>query len=302
MSSLEAGPSSSARQKNRLSGPGSTNVTEDAVYRYALRVAYLAHLTQPKVARVTSSSVTPIRPPLDPASKRGSVAGKESNKSIEYVIRDHFSALHDIFKDEKKSTKSNKIPKELVKILRGRLGEITSGRDQNPNFLDPYLQRDLKIFYQALQQPGFRKQFKENNSKIEDLVLVYLKTAQGELKQAQLPADITWQAKLQDHVSIFVGILKECLQTKECCSSVTPEMMARLEMYQSKMSGGPKTLPTTTNGISMNVDDMVMVKVVQEIFNISPQQLQKDISLLKKDCNEQVSFLIFIIYTHYFLS
>lgn len=295
MSSLEAGPSSSARQKNRLSGPGSTNVTEEAVYEYALRVAYLAHLTQPKVARAIPSSVTPVRPTLDPALKRGSVTGKDPNRSIEYVIRDHFSAFHDIFKDEKKSTKSNKIPKELVKILRNRLGDITSGRDQNPIFLDPYLQRDLKLFYQALQQPGFRKQFKESNSKIEDLVLNYLKIAQEELKQAQLPADITWQAKLQDHVSIFVGILKECLQTKECAYSVTPEMMARLEMYQSKMSGGPKTPHTTTNGVSMNVEDMEMVKVVQAIFNISPQQIQKDINLLRKDCTEQVSFLNFII-------
>ncbi|GBB88076.1 hypothetical protein RclHR1_14600003 [Rhizophagus clarus] len=289
MSNLEAGQSSSARQKNRLSGPGPTNVTEETVYQYALRVAYLAHLTQPKVARVIPTSATPVRPPPDPVSKRGSVAGKDPNKSIEYVIRDHFSALHELFKDEKKSTKSNKIPKELVKILRTRLGDITSGRDQRPIYSDPYLQRDLKIFYQALQQPGFRKQFKESNSKIEDLVLIYLKTAQGELKQAQLPADITWQAKLQDHVSIFVGILKECLQTKECASSATPEMMARLEMYQSKMSGGPKTPHTTTNGISMNVEDMEMVKTVQAIFNISPQQVQKDINLLKKDCNEQAA-------------
>ncbi|RGB39698.1 hypothetical protein C1646_602802, partial [Rhizophagus diaphanus] len=264
-------------------------VTEEAVYEYALRVAYLAHLTQPKVARAIPSSVTPVRPTLDPALKRGSVTGKDPNRSIDNVIRDHFSAFHDIFKDEKKSTKSNKIPRELVKILRNRLGDITSGRDQNPIFLDPYLQRDLKLFYQALQQPGFRKQFKENNSKIEDLVLNYLKTAQGELKQAQLPADITWQAKLQDHVSIFVGILKECLQTKECAYSVTPEMMARLEMYQSKMSGGPKTPHTTTNGVSMNVEDMEMVKVVQAIFNISPQQIQKDINLLRKDCTEQAA-------------
>src|SRR5581483_8454788 len=229
----------------------------------------------------------PTRPSLDPSLKRISTTGKDKH-SLENVLSGHFAAFQEIFKDEKKQTKSNRIPKELVKILRNRLGEITSSREQNPIYMDPYLQKDLKLFYQALQQQGFRKQFKDANSKVEDIVLIYLKTAQGELKQASLPPEITWQAKLQDHVSIFVGILKECLQ--ECPSPVTPEMMARLEMYQSKMTGGPKKPPTTTNGISTDVQDMEMVKTVQAVFNIPLSQVQKDINTLKKDCNEQVSF------------
>jgi hypothetical protein len=295
MSSLE-GQSSSARQIYRLSGPSSTNVSEEAVYQYALRVAYLAHLTQPRVPRAVPSVANPIRPPLDPSPKRNSVAGKDRH-SIENVISGHFAIFDNIF-NEKKSTKSNRIPRELVKILRSRLGDITSGKDQNPIYMDPYLQKDLKMFYQSLQQQGFRKQFKDANSKIEDIVLIYLKTAQGELKKANLPADIPWQAKLQDHVSIFVGILKECLQSRECASSVTSEMLDRLEMYQSTMSGGPKKPKTTTNGISMNVEDMEMVKVVQAIFNIHTNQLQKDVNALKKDCNEQVS-LSYSLFKYY---
>src|ERR1044072_4372877 len=124
MSSLEAGQSSSARQKNRLSSPSSVN--EETVYQYALRVAYLAHLTQPRVPRAVSSVNNPIKPPLDLSPKRNSVAGKYKH-SIENVISSHLSILDNIF-NEKKSTKSNRIPKELVNILRSRLGDITSGR------------------------------------------------------------------------------------------------------------------------------------------------------------------------------
>ncbi|CAG8589825.1 11649_t:CDS:10 [Funneliformis caledonium] len=290
MNSLEVGQSSSAKsdsgRKKRLSGPGPTNLTEELVYQYALRVAYLVYLTQPKIPKAIkaapSQTVAPAFRPPQEASKRGSFAGKDSSKTTLEQFTNHLVAFQDIFKDEKKSMKSNKIPKELIKILRDRLGDITTGRDRNPDYQDPYLQRDLSLFYHSLQQQNFRKQFKES-TKIEDIVLAYLKIAQDELKKAQMPANIKWQAKLTEHVVIFVGILKECLLKT---SSVTPEMMSRLEIYLTKMSGAPK-VPPTINGISTNVEDMAMVKIVQAIFNISPNQAQKDVNALKNICSEQ---------------
>ncbi|CAG8845371.1 21920_t:CDS:1, partial [Racocetra persica] len=213
-------------------GLGST-ITEDSVYKYALRVAYLAFLTEvktskvPKAAPVSASTSAQLKPHSDTGSSK-----RASLYSAEKLVVNAF----DMFKDEKKA---HKIPKELVKVLRDRLEQITTGRDRDPTYQDPYFMKELKIFHQALQQSSFRQQFKSSNSKIEDIVLIFLRTSQVELKKAQLPPNVTWQSKLTDHVSLFVGILKDCLQTKECQSPATPDLLARLEIYQTKMSSTP---------------------------------------------------------------
>ncbi|KAF0466401.1 c2 domain protein [Gigaspora margarita] len=260
---------------------GGLGPTEESVYKYALRVAYLAFLTEvkakPKSAPASTSSSKLSAEPA--SSKRASLYGAQNLA---------FNAF-DMFKDDKKS---HKIPKELVKVLRDRLEKITNGRDQT--YQDPYFMKELKIFHQALQQSSFRQQFKSSNSKIEDIVLIFLRTSQVELKKAQLPPNVTWQSKLTDHVSMFVGILKECLKTKECQSPATPDLLARLEIYQTKMSSTPT--PSGGSGGSANassgqsIEDMDMVLVVQSIFGISTSQLQKDLNSLKKECTVQKAF------------
>ncbi|CAG8562263.1 3276_t:CDS:10 [Acaulospora colombiana] len=279
-------------QLGRVSSPGPSNTEEDLAYQYALRVAYLAYLTQPKVPKAITSSPTPVhaRPASDPTPKRQSVVAPATLQS---AVTSHLSVIGDLFKDpDKKGHKNLKFPKELIKVLRERLEFILSGRDPNPIYKDHYFKNDLIIFCQALQQPGFRQQFKANNSKIEDIVLIFLKTSQGELKRAQLPPNITWQSKLTEHVSKFVGILKECLKTKECSSSSTPELLARLEIYQTKMSTSPATGGGgghTSENVSDTIDDMAMVKLVQSIFKVSTSQAQKDVNAIKKDCTLQAA-------------
>ncbi|CAG8512939.1 13450_t:CDS:10 [Ambispora leptoticha] len=292
--------SGSKRGSKILSGGGSSLVTDEVVYAYALRVAYLAHLSQPVLppvmAPVSSESQNKRFSTVSLAGLGGGLnqhkaSVHEQIDNIGSTISSGFSQIHELFKDEKKSSKSQKIPKELIKTLQARLKLIVSGRDPNPIYQDRYLRTDLTLFYNALLQPGFRQQFKSANSKIEDLVLIYLKTAQGELKKATLPPPTTWQDKLTEHVSIFVGILKECLQSKECSGSYSPELIARLDAYQTRFSGSPaaaKAAPSK-NGISNNIEDMTMVKTVQAIFNVPSTQVQKDINKLKSQCTLQAA-------------
>ncbi|CAG8466900.1 6261_t:CDS:10 [Acaulospora morrowiae] len=284
-SSIKGGPD---KRLSRISSPGPSS-DDDLAYQYALRVAYLAYLTQPKVPKATlTPSPTPVKPLSDSSLKRQSVVAPAT---IQSAVTSHFSAIGDLFKDsDKKGHKNQKFPKELIKVLRDRLEFIVSGRDPNPIYKDRYFKNDLAVFYQALQQPGFRQQFKTNNSKIEDIVLIFLKTSQSELRRAQLPQNVTWQSKLTEHVSQFVGILKWCLQTKECNTASTPELLARLEIYQTKMSSPPSTGGGSTNeNASDNIDDMAMVKLVLSIFKVPTNQAQKDISALKKNCTLQAA-------------
>ncbi|CAG8433104.1 7775_t:CDS:10 [Ambispora gerdemannii] len=281
--------SNSRRESRILSGGGFTPVSDEVVYAYALRVAYLAHLSQPVLSPTVAFT------PSDSQNKRFSTAslglgGLNQHKAAVHelgtTISSGFSQLHELFKDDKKSSKSLKIPKELIKALQARLQLIVHGRDHNPIYQDPYLRNDLSLFYNALQKPGFRQQFKSSNSKIEDLVLIYLKTAQGELKKATLTPPTTWQDKLTEHVSIFVGILKECLQTKECAGTYSPELITRLDAYQTRFSGSPAAanVGPSTNGVSSNIEDMKMVKTVQAIFNVPSTQVQKDVNKIMHQC------------------
>ncbi|CAG8613996.1 2788_t:CDS:10, partial [Cetraspora pellucida] len=269
-----------------MSGGLGSTITEDSVYKYALRIAYLAFLTEVKSSKVPKAAPVSASAQLKPSSDT------TSSKRVSLYGADKlpFNAF-DMFKDEKKA---HKIPKELVKVLRDRLEQIINGRDRDPTYQDPYFMKELKIFHQALQQSGFRQQFKSSNSKIEDIVLIFLKTSQVELKKAQIPPNVTWQSKLTDHVSLFVGILKDCLQTKECQSPATPDLLARLEIYQTKMSSTPTTSGgsggTASTGSGTSIEDMDMVKVVKSVFRVSSSQIQKDLNSMKKECTVQKAF------------
>ncbi|KAG9306366.1 hypothetical protein G9A89_018249 [Geosiphon pyriformis] len=287
--------SSSRRNSKVLSGGGSSTVTDESVYAYALRVAYLAYLSRPKVPPLTTAT-------HDVHNKRfsmigGGVGGSNPNRpnsvsdhldNLSSTVSSGLSQFHELFKDDKKGSKSLRIPKELIKALQTRLGMITSGQDPNPVFQDKYLLRNLELFYNLLQQSAFRQQFKNVNSKIEDLVIIYVKTALGELKNVKFPPPTTLHDKLDQHSSIFVGILKECLTSKECAGVASPEMISRLDSYQARFSGnkGSSNNSTSANG---SVDEMNMVKTVQAIFKVSKTQLQKDITAIKKQCTEEAA-------------
>ncbi|RHZ74126.1 hypothetical protein Glove_227g93 [Diversispora epigaea] len=254
----------------RTNEQGSSNVTEDSTYQCALRIAYLAYLTQPK----------PPKPPPSFAPNPQTVAIKnaeDKKRPNSFIGQEIFSGIFD-------TKKSLKIPKELSKALRERLEVIVTGRDPNPIYNDPYFRRDISIFHRSLSQQPFRQQIQQIKSgKIEEVVLLYVRSAQNELKSAPMPPNVTWQAKLTDHVSYFIEILKETLQSRDCISSSTPELLARLETLPSNGAGH------SNGGTSNGTDDMKMVKLVQSIFQISNSQIQKDINAIKKDCTPQAS-------------
>jgi len=268
-----------------MSGSSGNNaVTEDLIYQYALRVAYLTSLTQPKAVPSAPESN------VDPNYKRYS-ASKEKTSHLDQL---HSSVTHGLYqlgeflKEERKGRQ--RIPKELIKALQTRLKNIIDGRDPNPVFQDPYLKTEISLFYDALSRPAFQKQLK-SNSKIEDLVLIYLQTAQIELKKASFEPPVTWQDKLTEHVGIFVELLEEALQSRECAGIANPELMARLNSYKNKF-GAKSNKVANTNVTSSNTDDMAMVKMVQAMFNVSANQLQKDINAIKRQCTEQVGHFL----------
>jgi hypothetical protein len=226
------------------------------------------YLTQPKAPPSTEAPSSfhkeRARPHLDLAAGLGEVFEKKPDKK----------------------SRQHSIPKRLMRTLPGRLRDIIDGRE--PAYRDKYLHKDLKRFYERMQDSKFKAQAKN----VDDLVLTYSQIAQTTLKQADLEPGITWQEKSLEHVSIFVGILIECLQNTQ---EATPELVAWLSSFKQPGTGANKNINKTQPANVMGparVDDMPMVKVVQDIFGVLKPQLQKDIDEIKKECTEQVNMVL----------
>lgn len=169
-------------------------------------------------------------------------------------------------------------------------------------YSDQLIRRTFAAFYGTSTTDTFKRQMKENR-KIEELILNFATTATNVLRKDQSLAGDTWKLELNKHISMFVRMLRECLKT---VGHVTPELMARLDMYAAKLS--PSPTPTDSGydtsstasrsrgepassslGLSMSVIDMEMVKTVAGLFGRSLQDVQKEVYQLKQFCTEKVS-------------
>lgn len=148
------------------------------------------------------------------------------------------------------------------------------------------------------------RQIKENR-KIEELILFFVTTATQALRKDPTLVGDAWKEELNTQISQFVLILRDCLRN---VSHVPPEITSRLEMYTAKLtdvraaetrspsSGSRSSLygsTTTGNGgfSGGSVDDMPLVKTVGHLFGRSDDELQKDVSAIKKFCTDKAALV-----------
>nr|CAG8561270.1 593_t:CDS:10 [Entrophospora candida] len=251
-------------------------ISEDSVYYYSLYVAYLSHLITPGVNKSPPSPILPplLSPQTPPIPLTSPVTSLVDDKSVKRKSSNG-SFISNIFtKDDKK-----KLPKGLIKELEKQLKLIINEKDPNPIFKNTLLKSTLLIFYQLIIQPDFKQQLKlAGGSKIEAIIVIFLKSAQKELKNAKLPPNKTWQTELTEQVSVFVGILSECL--KNSPGQFQPSLLNTLAITRSK---------SIINRVDDVIDDMELVKVVQAVFNIPENRLNEDIKRIKSFCTEQAA-------------
>ena len=105
-------------------------------------------------------------------------------------------------------------------------------------------------------------------------------------------------------------MLRECLRNT---SHVSPELIARLDMYSAKLApsqtasdSGYDSASTSRDrdsvisqkGISNSISDMPMVLNVGHLFKIPQQVMQKEVDELSKTCTEKVSPVVQIRELH----
>ncbi|KAJ7938355.1 hypothetical protein B0H13DRAFT_1698484 [Mycena leptocephala] len=258
-------------------------VSDDDLFNYVLRVSYLSYLMMPKptVETVaTTATTTDLR-------------DRETHSRLSALS--NFS-IGDLFKDVRDGPKSVKFPEKLLKVLEQKLQNIAMGKD--PAYSDQLVRRTMAKFYGQFLVDSFKRQMKENR-KIEELILMFATHATTVLKKEPTLAGDGWKLELNNHIAIFVKMLRECLRS---VNHVSPELLSRLDTYTAKLapsqsssdSGYDSASTSQRDSISVptvssNVADMELVGVVAALFRIPESEVQKEIDGLRSICTEKAA-------------
>ncbi|KAJ7585016.1 hypothetical protein C8J56DRAFT_829275 [Mycena floridula] len=271
-----------ANSENRLS---KYRVTDDDIFSYALRVAFLSYLIMPK----PTGQDNPQGPTYE--SKDREHHSRRSALSS-FSLGDMFDGIRD-------GPKSVKFPEKLLKVLETKLQNIAMGKDLT--YSDQLVRRTMAKFYGQFMVDSFKRQMKENR-KIEELILMFATHATQALKKEPSLVGDAWKLELNNQIAVFVKILRECLRN---VNHVSPELHSRLDIYTAKLApanqpasdSGYDSSSTTTNNrdstgsfvISHSVSEMELVQVVGSLFKIPESAVQKEVDQLRQTCTEKAA-------------
>ncbi len=250
-------------------------------YIYALRVAYLAYLLQPKARRmqhVPAPSTT--------------VQRSSTSTSINDLMKD-FSLLRD--------SKSTKFPHGFMSELEKRLTGVLMGKERKPEYNDPTVKRTFAVFLNAFTEQSFKKRM-EKDRRVEDLVLIFFSNATKELQKGKAPGDDAWKLMVDRHLALFVRLISLVLKDHDWMRD-RPDLSSRLATLESKLLAHDQDLAAATsrNGgaggstveviipLTYDVKDMALVQHVARVFGLTNTQVQSDINKYKPIWTEQAA-------------
>ncbi|KAM3086595.1 hypothetical protein ACMFMG_000722 [Clarireedia jacksonii] len=256
-------------------------------YTFALRVAYLHHLLQPR----------PKKKQYIQTAERKII----SRKSVMIgELMQEFSLIKDI--------KSAKFPHGFMSPLEKRLQGVLMGSERLPGYNDPAVKRTFAEAYTAFTETGFRRRM-DKERRVEDLVLIFYSNATKALQKGKAPDDDSWKGLVDRHVALFVRLISTTLKDQGNDKD-RPELMSRLatlenklltndqDLYNSTSSGPGGTSIEVTQPISYDVKDMAMVQVVGKIFGLTNSELQNEIDLNKNIWTEAAALSDLKSYQH----
>ncbi|KAF2259547.1 hypothetical protein CC78DRAFT_58020 [Lojkania enalia] len=261
------------------SGRGKRPVSAQDAYLYALRVAYLAYLLQPRQKRVQHVAA-PARPV------------QRSSTSVTDLVKD-FSLIRD--------SKSTRFPHGFMGELDKRITGVLIGKEKMPEYQDALVKRTFAVFLNEFKNPQFRKNM-EKDRRVEDLLLIFFSNATKELQKGKAPGDDSWKLMVDRHVALFIRLISSTLRDHDWARD-RPELTTRLQTMEKKLLVHDQDLAAESqrNGgqggstievevpRSYEVKDMPLVLVVQRIFGISYSDVQADINRYKSVWTEKAA-------------
>ena len=246
------------------SRPRKKSVSYNDAYLYALRIAYLSYLLQPRSKR--SRMVADPRPQIT-----------RSSSSFNDLMKD-FSIVRD--------SKSTRSPHGFIVEVEKRLTGVLMGKEKRPEFHDSVVKRTFAVFLNRLSEQSFKKRM-EKDRRVEDLVALFFSDATKELQKGKPPGDDGVKMMVDRHVALFVRLLSLVLKDNDW-SKEKPELVTRLSTLETKLLAHDQDL-SSTNGpgagsmveeivpLSYEVKDMPLVQVVGRIFGLRNTMLQSDL-------------------------
>ena len=248
-------------------------VAEDDAYSYALGVAYLHYLLQPRPRRLQHVAAA--------ASPVAAAPGPRSMSSINDMVKD-LTAVRD--------SKSTRLPHGFMAELEKRLSGIITGNERRPEYQDATVKRTFAVYYIAFTEHNYRRQM-EKDRRVEDLVLIFFSNATKELQKGKSPADDAWKSMVDRHLALFVRLLSTVLKEHDWGRD-RPELTSRLATLESKLLKHDQDLAAVSQRAggaggatvevevprSYEVKDMPLALVVAAIFGRSYNQIQADVN------------------------
>ncbi|KAK1600323.1 uncharacterized protein LY79DRAFT_574656 [Colletotrichum navitas] len=248
-----------------------TVVSHDDAYTFALRVAYLNYLLQPRQKR-----------------KQYVAAPKPAQRS-------HTSVTELVGQFVSSGSNSIKLPHGFQKPLEKRLKNVLTGKEPMQGFNDSALKRSFAEAYTAFTDKNFQKSV-EKDRKLEPYVLMFYSSAtKANQKYAQLTSatDDSWKETADRHMAMFIRLVAQTLRDQGHDRD-RPELMSRLHTLENKLLTRDQNLSLDSAGdggsyievpapLSYDIKDMPMVLTVARIFGRSNSEVQADL-----EANRQV--------------
>lgn len=279
------------RGEQRRSRSGSSvrqlNVSHDDACSYALRVAYLHYLLQPKQKRKQ----------FVPAPKQ--------------PTRAYTSSVGDLVKELMPGNSGSvKLPHGFRSPLEKRMTGVLVGHERLPGYGDAALKRTFAEAYTAFTEQSFRKSI-DKERKMEPLVLIFYSAATRACRAAAAtdkPGDDSWKFLVDRHVAMFVRLVSYILRDMGSDRD-KPELMTRLKTLENKLltndqnlfvdtgQAGGTTIEVTVPH-SHDVKDMPLVQVVARIFGLSHSDVQNQIDTQRPNWTEEAALKDLKSYQH----
>ncbi|KAK3341597.1 hypothetical protein B0T25DRAFT_558719 [Lasiosphaeria hispida] len=238
-------------------------VSYDDAYSFALRVAFLNYLLQPRKKR------------------------KEYVSKPKPLPRTHTTGIGDLMKEFVPTGSSKdtiKLPHGFRQMLDKRMMGVIQGIEKMPGFNDPVLKRTFAEAYNAFTAKDFQRAI-DKDRKVEPLILIFYSNATKAQSRNKPPEDQSWKMLVDRHLAMFVRLLSSILKD---IGGDRPELIARLNRLENKLLTNDQNLFLDTGQadhsfveveipLSYELKDMPMVQVVAKIFGVANSQVQADL-------------------------
>ncbi|KAI0021477.1 hypothetical protein F4780DRAFT_737527 [Xylariomycetidae sp. FL0641] len=284
INSIQSVESSSGRRSRASSSARTVVVSHDDAYTYALRVAYLHYLLQPKAKR--KQWVPAPKPPP----------------------RTHTSNIADLVKEFVPGNSSSvKLPHGFRSPLEKRIERVIMGSERLPGFNDANVKKTFAQAYNAFTDQGFRKSI-DKERKVEPLVLIFYSAATKACSLGHEPGDDSWKLLVDRHVALFVRLISNILRDHNDDKD-KPELMSRLRTLENKLLTNDQNLFIDTGQktghhievvvpLSHDVKDMPMVQAVARVFGLSLTDVQNHIDAQRPNWTEEAALTDLKAYQH----